>query len=192
MQINLELLNICSENNIPIIRDKTTNFIVDLIKKNDFKSILEIGTAYGYSSHIWAQISNVKNIVTIEKSTESYSIAQKYLSKYKNVHCLNEDAFNYNSNEKFDLILIDGPKSHQDILVNKYLTYLNSKGIIVIDNLFLKKISNLEIKTKNQEKLLNKLNAFLKWLENDLPKLNYKFTLYDFDDGVGVVTKNEN
>lgn len=192
MEINTELLNICLNNNVPIIRDKTSNFIVDLIEKNNFKSILEIGTAYGYSAHIWSQVKNVEKVLTIEKSNDSYQIAQKYLSNYNNVICLNDDAFEFKSSEKFDLILIDGPKSHQEILVTKYLSYLNSNGIMIIDNLFLKKISSLKIKTKNQEKLLNKLNSFLDWLKNDLPKLNCSFTLYDFDDGVGVVKKNEN
>lgn len=192
MQINIELLNICIDNNIPIIRDKTANFILNLIDKNNYKSILEVGTAYGYSAHIWSQIQNIEKVFTIEKSNESFQIAKKYLSSYKNVFCINADAFELEINEKFDLILIDGPKSHQDILVSKYLSHLNLNGIMVIDNLFLKKISNLEIKTKNQEKLLNKLDYFLNWLKNDLPKLNYSFTLYDFDDGVGVVRKNEN
>ncbi|MDE7222041.1 MAG: class I SAM-dependent methyltransferase, partial [Ureaplasma sp.] len=160
MQINKELFDICSSNNIPIIRKKTENFIINLVQKNNFKTILEIGTAYGYSAHIWSQIPSITKVVTIEKSIESYKIAKKYLSNYKNVFCINFDAFELKLDEKFDLILIDGPKSHQDILVEKYLHNLNRDGIMVIDNLFLKKIADLKLKTKKQEKLLNKIDSF--------------------------------
>jgi predicted O-methyltransferase YrrM len=36
--------------NIPNISEENAKFLVDLIKKNNYKKILEIGTANGYSS----------------------------------------------------------------------------------------------------------------------------------------------
>ncbi|MDR2557486.1 MAG: hypothetical protein LBC33_01440, partial [Mycoplasmataceae bacterium] len=52
---------------IPFVRDQTIVFIIDLIKKNHLQTICEIGTAYGYSAAKFAEISDVKKIITIEK-----------------------------------------------------------------------------------------------------------------------------
>jgi predicted O-methyltransferase YrrM len=41
--------------------------------------------------------------------------------------------------------------------------------------------------TKNQKKLLTKVNAFHKWLLND-SKLNVK--ILDIDDGVAIISKS--
>ena len=183
------LFELCQINKIPIIREKTAQLIFDFIINKKYQSILEIGTAYGFSTLIWNQIDSIKLIVSVEKNFENYIIASKFLTNKKKITLINDDAFNYLPNKNFDLIFIDGPKSHQDKLVEKYINYLNDNGIIVIDNLFLKKYANVQFEklTKNQKKLLIKVNNFRNWLQNN--KINFNFTLYDIDDGVGIISK---
>lgn len=183
------LFELCQINKIPIIREKTAQLIFDFIINKKYQSILEIGTAYGFSTLIWNQIDSIKLIVSVEKNFENYTVASKFLTNKKKITLINDDAFNYLPNKNFDLIFIDGPKSHQDKLVEKYINYLNDNGIIVIDNLFLKKYANIQFEklTKNQKKLLIKVNNFRNWLQNN--KINFNFTLYDIDDGVGIISK---
>lgn len=183
------LFELCQINKIPIIREKTAQLIFDFIINKKYQSILEIGTAYGFSTLIWNQIDSIKLIVSVEKNFENYIVASKFLTNKKKITLINDDAFNYLPNKNFDLIFIDGPKSHQDKLVEKYINYLNDNGIIVIDNLFLKKYANVQFEklTKNQKKLLIKVNNFRNWLQNN--KINFNFTLYDIDDGVGIISK---
>ena len=139
------LFELCQINKIPIIREKTAQLIFDFIINKKYQSILEIGTAYGFSTLIWNQIDSIKLIVSVEKNFKNYTVASKFLTNKKKITLINDDAFNYLPNKNFDLIFIDGPKSHQDKLVEKYINYLNDNGIIVIDNLFLKNHYNLDL-----------------------------------------------
>lgn len=185
------LLKKCHDDNIPIVRDKTKDLVLSLIDQYNCNSLLEIGTAYGYSCSLWLRSSKIKKIISLEKLTSNYEIAKFFLNDPR-LELINNDAFVYEPTQKFDLIFIDGPKSHQEKLVTKYLNYLNPKGIMVIDNLFLKKFSELpKIQlTKNQIKLLNKVNSFYSWLTNGIPGCS--LTVHDFDDGVGILKKYAN
>ncbi|MBR2651723.1 hypothetical protein IKD48_02935 [bacterium] len=46
------LFELCQHDKVPIIREKTAALIFELINKNSYQSILEIGTAYGFSTLI--------------------------------------------------------------------------------------------------------------------------------------------
>lgn len=188
---NNELLRKCLEDNIPIVRKQTSELIFSLINKHKCQSLLEIGTAYGYSCSLWLEINQLQMIVSLEKNFDNYSIAKQYLND-KRLELINIDAFEYQPTHKFDIIFLDGPKSHQEILVQKYLNYLNENGIMVIDNLYLKKFDKLALDqlSKNQLKLVQKIDKFKLWLQQGI--VGYKFTLYDIDDGVGVLVKNAN
>jgi predicted O-methyltransferase YrrM len=133
------LKNKCIADNIPIIRDKTAKFIRNTIESKEFKKILEIGTAYGYSAELFSSTMPVERVVSIEKNPENYAIAHSFLKDNSKIKLINADAFALKLNEKFDMIFIDGPKSHQEILLDKYSQLLNKGGIIFIDNMFLKK-----------------------------------------------------
>ena len=99
--------------------------------------------------------------MSLEKNFDNYSIAKQYLND-KRLELINIDAFEYQPMSKFDIIFLDGPKSHQEILVQKYLNYLNENGIMVIDNLYLKKFDKLapDQLSKNQLKLVQKIDKF--------------------------------
>ena len=45
-----DLKSFALSNNIPIIQDEGLNYIQDYIKTHNMTSVLEIGTAYGYSA----------------------------------------------------------------------------------------------------------------------------------------------
>ena len=54
-----ELEKYAKENYIPIARKAVVEYIVNTIKENNYKSILEIGTAIAYTSIHIAQIPNI-------------------------------------------------------------------------------------------------------------------------------------
>jgi predicted O-methyltransferase YrrM len=155
-----EIKTSSEQQNIPIVRSKTIAYIQNLIKENGYKNVLEIGTAYGFSACAMTLCESITKIVTIEKNKNNFEIASNFLKHLNNIICINADAFLYIPNQKFDLIFIDGPKSHQDILVRKYLNYLNDKGVMVIDNIFLLKFEKLPKLTKNQLHLVERVKEF--------------------------------
>ena len=77
----IELRNYGIENNIPIMKLETKEFLKSLVLILKPKNILEIGTAIGYSSLLFSKYSNA-NITTIEKSKEISEIAKANFSKY--------------------------------------------------------------------------------------------------------------
>ena len=187
MTIN-ELKAICINDSIPILRDKTLEYIINIIKENKIKSILEIGTAYGYSSFAFNQIDCVDEILSIEKNKDNYFKAKNFLAGNKKINLVNDDCFDFVPNKKYDLIFIDGPKSHQDQLFLKYSNYLEDNGFIIIDNIFLKKYSSIDFNslTKNQQHLVKKVKEFQKWLENNN---EWNIKILDIDDGVAICHK---
>ena len=72
-----ELRKYASENSVPVIRKKSSLLLADLVKKHKAKNILEIGTAIGYSGSIMLECGEDIKLTTIEKNTQSASIARK-------------------------------------------------------------------------------------------------------------------
>ena len=68
------------KNYVPIVRPKTLEILIEEIKKNNPKTILEIGTAIGYSG-IRMLENSVANLVTIEKDEKMRDIALKNFKK---------------------------------------------------------------------------------------------------------------
>ena len=68
------------KNYVPIVRPKTLEILIEEIKKNNPKTILEIGTAIGYSG-IRMLENSVANLVTIEKDETMREVALKNFKK---------------------------------------------------------------------------------------------------------------
>ena len=64
------------ENKVPIITETGLNFLIQLIKLRNISSVLEIGTAIGYSS-IAMSLKTKLTITTIERDQKMYDIAKK-------------------------------------------------------------------------------------------------------------------
>ena len=60
------------ENDVPIMSDSGIRFLINYIKENKIKDILEIGTAIGYSAIMMATISDDIHITTIERDEKRY------------------------------------------------------------------------------------------------------------------------
>lgn len=183
--MNLDKLKlICIENKIPIVRDETILYIARIIKDNDFKTVLEIGTGYGYSANFLCNKINGLKIDTIEKNIKNFEIA--CLFPHKNISYILGSAFEWEASKKYDLIFIDGPKNKQEILFEKFSNYLFKDGIIVVDNIFLKDVKPTN---KNKIKLIKKNLEFKKYLLN-LEEWNVE--ILEIDDGVAICKRKFN
>jgi predicted O-methyltransferase YrrM len=150
----------CLQDKIPIVRDATISLINELIDTKKINHILEIGTGYGYSALCMASNRIVDSITTIEKDLHKFLIAKQYLSPNSKITLIHGDAFKTEFKQRYDLIFIDGPKSNQIHLVQKYCEYLTPAGIMIIDNIYLKKITGLKNPNKNQKALITKIKSF--------------------------------
>ncbi len=178
------------KNNVPIMSEDTINTINKIINDNEIHSILEIGTAIGYSTICFASNKCVNNITSIERDNDRFDIAVSNvkLSELNNIVLIHGDALEININDKFDLIIIDAAKSQNMNFLNKYSSNLNKNGIIIIDNLnfhgYVGKSS--EIKSRNLRQMVRKIEKFIDYLKNND---EYDVEFIEVGDTIGVCKK---
>ena len=182
------LKDYASQNSVPIMFDEGIEFIVNYIKENDVRFILEIGTAIGYSAIKFAQINPEIRIFTIEYDIERYQKAVENITKLNlddQITVFLGDALKFNFTEKFDLIFIDGAKSQYINFFEKYKNNLKEDGVFISDNLFFHgMVENPEL-TQNYStiKLIRKLKRYIDFLKANT---EFETTFYQIGDGVAV------
>ena len=167
----IDEIRVYGENNsVPIMSRDTITTIQRIIKDNNIKSILEVGTAIGYSTICFAS-TGIDKIESIERDKERYDIAVSNVEKsgLNNISLNFMDVFDFNTASKYDLIIIDAAKSQNRRIFEKFMNNLNENGIIIIDNLsfhgFVGK-SN-EIKSRNLRQMVRKIENFIEYLKNN-------------------------
>ena len=177
------------ENYIPIARKQTIEFIVNIVKENNYLSFLEIGTAIGYTSINVALINPKIRILTLEYEEKRASIARQNFKDFnveKQIQMIICDARFYYPDLNYDLIFIDAAKKRNKYFLEKFSNRLNPNGTIIIDNM---NLDDLWIDAKKEKKeeydLVNK-----EFKEYILSLKEFKVEIYDnIGDGIAVLTK---
>ena len=182
------LKDYASQNSVPIMFDEGIEFIVNYIKENDVRFILEIGTAIGYSAIKFAQINPEIRIFTIEYDIERYQKAVENITKLNlddQITVFLGDALKFDFTEKFDLIFIDGAKSQYINFFEKYKNNLSENGVFISDNLFFHGMVDDISLTQNYStiKLIRKLKRYIDFLKANT---EFQTEFYQLGDGVAV------
>ena len=186
-----ELEEYAKINNVPIMQKDGIEFLVNYIKENNIKNILEIGSAIGYSSIKMALINDEIKVTTIERDKERFNIAKNNINNFNlndRIKIINGDALEIDIEEKFDLIFIDAAKSQYIKFFEKYEKNLNKNGVFVSDNLSFHGLVEDETKTSNRntKQLVRKIRKYIDYLKNNE---NYETSFYTLGDGVAVSKK---
>ncbi len=189
-----ELKEDARRRDIPIMQDEGIEFLTTFIIKYQINSVLEIGTAVGYSAIMMALANPKLKVVTIERDEERYLEALKNVKKFNledRITLLFNDALNLKLNDKFDLIFLDGAKGQNVNFFEHFERNLNEDGFIVKDNIdfhgYVKKDES-EIKSRNLRGLVRKIKASIDYLKGST---TYHTTFYEKGDGISVTTKRE-
>jgi len=171
---------------IPIVCDATSDFLIGTIKPNS--SILEIGTAIGYSGILMLANSDNTNLTTIEIRKDRAEIARQNFIKadliYR-VEIVADDALEFinENNKKFDFIFLDGAMHRYPYMYDGLKKALNKSGTIFVDNA----LGLNRAKKKCSDKLMSKMDEFATLLNEDK---DFKTTLYNIGDGVLIAQFN--
>ena len=150
MEINevLEKLNdeecYAKENFVPIIRPNSAKFLFDFVKNNNVKSVLEIGTAIGYSGSIMLS-AGLGHLTTIDINEVTNKVAINTFEKMgygSKVETILEDAKTVlprlvQENRKYDMVFLDGAKGQYINYLPNLLKLIDKDGIIFADNVLL-------------------------------------------------------
>jgi predicted O-methyltransferase YrrM len=186
-----EIKNFALLNKIPIVNDITMRFIEQLLIIKNPKTVLEIGTAIGYSALKIAKIiSDKSSVVTIEKSTDNIIHAKNNFEKFdcgKKIKLLEGEAKEILKKIKtqFDFIFLDADKHDYPTLFPDLLNLLASGGIIVIDNLLWKgRVADINQDKKSvSTDLLRKFNSIF------MQEKRMISTILSVGDGIGLGIK---
>ena len=190
-----EIKEYAEKNNVPIMQEEGIDFLTTFIIKHQINSVLEIGTAIGYSAIMMALCNPKLKVVTIERDEERYLEALKNVKKFgleDTITLLFNDALEVNIKEKFDLIFLDGAKGQNVNFFNHFIKNLNGDGFVVTDNInFHGYVSRdeSEIKSRNLRGLVRKIKEYINFLETNL---EYTTEFYEKGDGIAVTHKKEN
>ena len=189
-----DILTLAKQYAVPIVRTKSHSILENLIKKNNPKCILEIGTAIGYSGIIMLKSSSAK-LVTIEHNKNYVKLAKSNFKKFKvnkRVKILFGDCHvkiakmvaDNKYKDYFDFIFLDGPKAQYSLLLENLIYLLKPNGTLVVDNvLFRGYTTNEQIApTKRFKTIIKRLNDFIDMCKNH--KELYDIKLIDTEDGI--------
>ena len=176
------------ENKIPIMQKDGILFLIDYIKKHNVKTILEIGSAIGYSAINMALVDKNIKVTTIERDEIRYNEAIKNIKSFNlenQIDVILGDALETNIEGEYDLIFIDAAKAQYIKFFEKYKENLKKDGTIVSDNLDFHGLTkeDVVIKNKNLRQLVTKINKY-----KDFLKQNNEFnTIFlEVGDGIGI------
>lgn len=193
-QLVAEIKKYALDNKVPIMQDEGIDYLINYIKDNKIESILEVGTAIGYSSIMMA-LSNPKiKITTIERNHDSYLEAVKNIKKMKlenQITLIFKDALDVELEDKFDLIFLDAAKAQNIKFFEKFEYNLNPKGTIITDNIYfhgLVEQDESSIESRNVRGIVRKLKNYIEFLENNK---RYDTEILKLGDGISISKKKD-
>ena len=166
-------------------------FMQLLIKINNIKQILEIGTFTGYSALSMALAVNDVFITCLDKNKETSEVANNFFNKAdvkKRINLIVGNAIDslnnlINKNKKFDLIFIDADKENYKNYYDICFKLISNSGLILIDNVLWK--GDVINKNKN-DKMTNIIRDFNSYIKNDD---RIEKTILPIGDGVTICRK---
>ena len=184
-KIEIEALN----RNVPIIEKETQNLISMILKIQRPKTILESGTAIGFSTlFMYEQLNKDVFITTIERDKERAEIARRNFKIFKceeHIKMIEGDCFENTEylENNYDFIFVDSSKSHYEKLFDICITKLNKDGIMIFDNILYKGMIVLDnLVNKRKKTIVKKMRKFIHNVVN-----NKKFSTLILPIGDGIM-----
>ncbi|MBE7039444.1 MAG: O-methyltransferase [Ruminococcaceae bacterium] len=166
-----ELYAYARENHIPVIQSEAGRLLGFLVSLTNAKTILEVGTAIGYSAMLMYDASQkTAHITTIERDEEMFLNARINIKKYgakQNIKTIFGDAEEELDKIEgpFDLIFIDAAKGQSGVFFEKCLSKIKNGGLIITDNvLYGGMIATDELAKRKHRTITNKMREFLTML----------------------------
>ncbi|MDQ0269550.1 O-methyltransferase [Cytobacillus purgationiresistens] len=187
----MEMEAYAKEHKVPIMEIEGIEAMLQLLRIQQPQSILEVGTAIGYSALRMAYALPDIRIVTIERDAERYEEAEKFIArsgKEEHIAIIKGDALEVEDEIKdkgpYDSIFIDAAKGQYKRFFEIYSKYLNVDGLIITDNVLFKGlVYESEIENKRIRNLVRKINDFNQWLMNNE---DYHTVILPIGDGVAI------
>ena len=182
------------EKNLPVMREKTCDLLFSTAERLRPREILEIGTCIGVSGLTVLSACDGR-LTTVEIDPELYETARKNFRQNgfsDRVNAICDDcyrALDYLADERYDLIVLDGPKGHADDLFDRVKPMLREGGALFCDDVLFHGLT--EGKEYPDHKHRTIVAATRKFLQKIRSDGDFIVKEYRFDDGVLVAEKKK-
>lgn len=176
------------ENHIPIIMDDTLEKIKEILKKENPKRILEIGTAVGYSATCFARYTEDCIIDTIEIDEERAKEAIENVKKIGveekiNIIIGNAVEILPTLNKEYDIVFIDAAKSKYSIFLEEGIRLIKNGGLILADNILYKGYVMSDYNKHKQRTAVRHLREYIKEVTENS---NLETEILEIGDGLAI------
>lgn len=182
------------EHHVPIMQLAGIEALAQLLRIQRPASILEIGTAIGYSAIRMAEALPDTHITTIERDTARVEKARDFIARSDvaaQIRVIEGDALEVDNADllpQYDAIFIDAAKGQYQKFFEKYSPLVPSGGILYIDNMYMHGLSDLDIKDVPRRKrtMIRNLKTFSDWI---LSHEEYTSAFFPIGDGILICLK---
>ncbi|WP_147532443.1 O-methyltransferase [Bacillus marasmi] len=189
-----EIEQYAQENEIPIMEIVGIEALLQLLRIQNPQTILEVGTAIGYSSLRMAYALPDAKIITIERDESRLQKAVEYIgkaAKQEQIIIINGDALEVEEQIKphgpFDVIFIDAAKGQYQRFFDLYSQYLADGGLIITDNVLFKGlVAEAMIDSRSLRALVRKIRNYNSWL---MEHPDYHTVIIPVGDGIAISKK---
>ena len=192
-ELLLEMEQYAEAHHVPIMQLSGIEALTQILRIQNPKSILEIGTAIGYSAIRMAKALPNTSIVTIERDINRVEVAKQFIAKSNvesQITVIEGDALEVelDSNSTFDAVFIDAAKGQYMKFFEKYSPLVPSGGVLYIDNMYMHGLSDLDIKEvpKRKRTMIRNLKQFSDWI---MQHPDYTSAFFPIGDGLLICLK---
>lgn len=193
-ELLLEMEAFAKEHHVPIMQLSGIEALNQLLRIQKPTSILEIGTAIGYSAIRMATALPKTKIVTIERDSERVEYAKQFIARSQaanQITVIEGDALEVEiegEGSTFDAVFIDAAKGQYLKFFEKYSPLVPSGGVLYIDNMYMHGLSDLDIKEVPRRKrtMIRNLKQFSEWI---MQHPDYTSAFFPIGDGLLICLK---
>ena len=189
-----EMETFAEKENVPIMELAGIETLLQLLRIQKPKRILEIGTAIGYSGLRMAEALPDTEIITIERDEARYQQALDFVGRAPQKDQLDilfgdalEKVQEVEGKGPFDALFIDAAKGQYQKFFDLYAPLLTDEGVVYSDNVLFKgMVAEEEVENKRIRQMVKKLKSYNDWLMNH-PE--YNTAIIPVGDGIAVSRK---
>ena len=184
-----KIKELARENHVPILQDASLEFILLMLSIAKPKTILEVGTAVGYSALCFSNyLEEGGKITTIELNEEMVKIARENIKDNGMedvIQVVHSDAYEYMKtlNEKYDVIFIDAAKGQYVKYLEEAMRLTKSGSVIIADNVLFKGRVLGDYNEHKHRTAVNRLREYIKIVKED-ERLDT--AIVDIGDGIAI------
>ncbi|QPC46988.1 O-methyltransferase [Mangrovibacillus cuniculi] len=188
-----------TEHHVPIMDIVGMETLLQLLRVQKPKKILEVGAAIGYSGLRMADTLPNVTIITIERDEERATVAKQYIQTSnlaEQISLIQGDALEVVEEVKmhgpYDAIFIDAAKGQYQRFFDLYAPMLSEQGVIYTDNVLFKGLVATpeeeveQIEPKRIRQLVKKIKSYNHWLMNHE---EYYTMIVPVGDGLAITTR---